>query len=78
MTTKEQVKATIETVRAVADTIRDLKQVPSGELYAQVMQFMDLATYQRIVEVLKRAGLVVESNHMLKWNGPSEDLQPKN
>lgn len=70
MTTKEQVTATINTVRAVADAIRELKQVPSGILYSQVMGHMDLATYQRVIAVLKNAKLVSEMNHMLKWEGP--------
>lgn len=72
MTTKQQVESTIATLRAIADTIRELKQVPSGILYSQVMAHMDLATYQRIIEILKGSGLITELNQMLTWVGPKE------
>jgi hypothetical protein len=68
--TKEQVKTTLDTVRAVADAIRELGSVPSGTFYAVVMAHMDLPTYQRIVTLLKDAGLVEEENHLLTWTGP--------
>ena len=70
-TTKEQIRAAIETVRLLADTIRELKRVPSGELYAQVMGAMDLVTYQRAIQTLKNTGLVSESGHLLEWRGPT-------
>lgn len=70
MTTKEQIKATVATVMAVAEAVRELKRVPSGTLYAQLMGHMDLATFNRIVDTLKGAGVVAESNHMLLWTGP--------
>ena len=70
-TTKEQLTQGLLVLRAVADSIRELKRVPSGVLYAQVMSLMDLPTYERIIETLKRTGLVAESNFMLEWRGPS-------
>ena len=63
-------KAALEVLRVVADTIRELKQVPSGHLYAQLMGTMDLATYEKIIGVLKNAGLITEQNHLLTWNEP--------
>ena len=72
--TKDEIIATIETVRAIADAIKELNQVPSGVLYTAVMAKMDLPTFQRIVETLKRAGLVTESNHVLTWHQPKEVL----
>ena len=68
--TRAAVRATVETVCAVADAVRAVGSVPSGVLYAQVMAHVDLATYNRIVEVLKNAKLVSESGHVLKWEGP--------
>lgn len=76
-TTKEQVAASIMAVKAVTESIRELKRVPSGVLYAQVMGVMDLATYERIIETLKRVGLVHESAHVLEWSGPTEIEQAK-
>jgi hypothetical protein len=70
--TKEQVRAALDAVVAVADLIRALGSVPSGELYARLMGHMDLETYDKIIGILKRAGLVAESNHRLTWVGPKE------
>jgi hypothetical protein len=70
-TTKEQVVAAINVLCTVADTIRDLKQVPSGHLYTMLMTTgMEFDTYIKIIQVLKNAGLVKEVNHLLIWIGP--------
>ena len=71
-TTKQQVAAALEAVRAVADAIRELKRVPSGHLYAQLMPLMDLATYDKIIGTLKGAGLVREEFHELIWVEPKK------
>ena len=74
-TTKEQIAASLMAVKAVAEAIRELKRVPSGTLYAQVMGVMDLATYERIVLIqalqlnnfsrtLTAASLGIRRNHL--------------
>lgn len=69
--TKENIKAGLETIRAIADAIRELKEVPAGTLYATVMSFLDLQQFNRIVEILKGAGLVEETQaHLLRWIEP--------
>ena len=68
--TKEQVGAVVDVIRALADTIRELGSVPNGHLYAQVMEVLDLPTYERAIAMLKRAGLVAESGHLLTWACP--------
>lgn len=73
--TKEQIKAALEVLRTVADTIRELGSVPNGELYTQMMPFIDLATYNKVIETLKGAGLVKEELHILKWVGPQPEKQ---
>jgi uncharacterized protein YutE (UPF0331/DUF86 family) len=40
--------------------------VPSGCLYAIVMETMPLQTYQSLIGILKEAGLITESNHILR------------
>lgn len=67
--TKEQVSAAIRTTQAVAEAIRELKEVPSGQLYARLMSVLSLSQYNQIIDVLKKAGVVSESNHLLKWIG---------
>lgn len=69
--TKEQIKASLEVLKALADTIRELKSVPSGELYARVMGVLTLNQYQSAIQTLKRTGLVKESGHLLTWVEPN-------
>ena len=75
MTTREQVHAAIEAVKAIAETIRKLGEVPSGHLYARLMGAgMSLETYHQIIATLKRAGLIEElPSHLLRWTGPEAD-----
>jgi hypothetical protein len=68
--TKQQIRAAIEATAAVAEAIRELRSVPNGELYAQVMGKMDLEYYNGILRTLKNAGLVEETGHVLRWVGP--------
>ncbi len=69
--TKEHVKAFLELHRAVADAIRALGTVPSGHLYARVMEHVSQDQFDSILARLKGAGLVVEDqSHLLRWIGP--------
>lgn len=65
-------KATVvKAIAAVAETIRELGQIPSGHLYAQVLGFMSFESYGKVIGVLKGAGLVEETpTHLLRWVGP--------
>ena len=63
-----QVKALLATIQALAEAIRELKEVPSGHLYAQVMGKLSLENYQYCVGILKQAGKVTEDNsNLLSW-----------
>lgn len=69
--TREQVVATLNAVRAVAECIRDVGEVPNGELYVRIMPSgMSFEMYCNIIDTLKRAGVVSESNNLLRWIGP--------
>lgn len=50
--TPEQVKAALQLVAAVGDAIRELKEVPSGHLYARMMSHMTLDQYQAVIATL--------------------------
>lgn len=77
MDTKREVRAVVDVIVAVAETVRQVREIPSGHLYAQVMTAgISLATYERVVGVLKGAGLVEERNHVLRWVGPELDTLP--
>jgi hypothetical protein len=68
--TAQQAKAMIAAVQAIADCIRELGSVPSGHLYARVMSHVSLEAYNQIIRILKDAGVVTESAHLLTWTGP--------
>jgi hypothetical protein len=76
MVSKTQVKAALNGIQAVAEAIRGLGEVPNGHLYAQLMGVMDHRTYESIIGLLKRAGLVSESGNLLTWTGPALELRP--
>jgi hypothetical protein len=67
MVTKEEIKAAVGMMMAVSEAIRELKSVPSGHLYARLMDHMNLETYEKIIGTLKSAGLVKEEAHLLTW-----------
>ena len=67
---KQQQEAVVQIVKAVSESIRELGSVPSGHLYAQLMGILNLDQYNQIIGILKRSGLVSESNHLLEWIGP--------
>lgn len=56
---------------ALAECIRDLGSVPSGHLYACVMGYMSLETYEALIGILVDAGKVRRHpSHLLEWVGP--------
>lgn len=67
---KDQARAAVQVVAALAETIRELGEVPNGNLYAHVMGTLSLGEYEKVIALLKRAGLVAEENHLLRWVGP--------
>ena len=74
MEIKDQVKAAATMLIVIADTIREAKSIPSGHLYAILMPYMSLETYTSIINGLKDAGVVKESNHLLTWVGPEKEV----
>jgi uncharacterized protein YutE (UPF0331/DUF86 family) len=72
--TRRQLEAAIQALKALAEIIRHAGEVPSGELYARLMGRVTLEDYNRLIETLKRAGLVTETpGHLLRWTGPRAD-----
>ena len=68
--TAEQKRALVLAVQALADAIRELGSIPSGHLYARLMDKLSLETYQMLIGVLKEAGKVKEhDSHLLVWIG---------
>ena len=56
---------------AVAETIREVGECPSGTIYAAIVGRVSLEGYNKILGILTRAGLiVVGQSHMIRWVGP--------
>jgi hypothetical protein len=71
--TAADLKAGVQVVLAVAEAIREAGEVPSGHLYAALGGRLELSAFLRVVGILKGAGLVAESGHVLRWVGPSAE-----
>jgi hypothetical protein len=67
--TAEEVSGAIQILKAVADTIKELGSVPSGELYAMLSGRMSLENYTKIINILKNAPVIKEEHHLLIWIG---------
>ena len=67
-TDQKRIEVVVGVVVAVAETIKELGSVPSGHLYARLMGHMSLETYEGIIGVLVREGMVrQEPSHLLVW-----------
>jgi hypothetical protein len=65
---KRELGTALRAVTAVADAIRQLRVVPSGHLYGSVMGVLSRESYERVIDLLKDAGVVSEdSQHVLRW-----------
>jgi hypothetical protein len=71
MPTPEQLRAGQAVVLAVAETIRECGECPSGTLYAGLVGRVSFQGYQKILGILTNTGLIeVGQNHMIRWTGP--------
>jgi hypothetical protein len=66
--TQAQLSAGLNTIKAIADAIKELREVPSGHLYARIMSTLDYPSYEKIIGILTRAGLIsVSPGHLITW-----------
>jgi hypothetical protein len=54
---------------AIAECIRSLGTVPSGEIYAMVMNVLPLDEYNKMIAALVKIGAIENDGHLLKWVG---------
>lgn len=66
---RRQLQASIAITSAIGEAIRDLKQVPNGQLYASIFGAVSLESYTRAIDCLKQVKLVREEAHILTWIG---------
>ena len=77
MSTTSEALAAVRVAHAIAESIRELGEIPSGHLYARLMGIMDLRQYEQFIDLLIDARLVKrEPSHLLRWIGPKSNPQP--
>ena len=70
--------AAVRVAHAVAETIRELGQVPSGHLYARLMGIMELHQYEQVIGLLVDARLIERTpSRLLCWIGPAANPETK-
>lgn len=67
MPTQKEIKATFEVLVEIAKVIRQLKSIPSGHLYAQVMGHLTLDQYEKMISLLQNQKLIRVENHLITW-----------
>jgi|ERR1035438_2455811 hypothetical protein len=69
--TKAQIIAALGITFVVSEAIREAREIPSGTLYAMLVGKVDYEGYQKMLGILKRAGLIeVMPSHLIRWTGP--------
>lgn len=62
---------TFDRLKPILDAVQEIiaakgdRGLPSGHLYAMLMEHMDLDTYQKMIELMVRTGSVTLKNHVL-------------
>jgi hypothetical protein len=70
VTQAQKTEAQMQLVRAIAEAIRELKEVPSGHLYARIAGKVSSETYEKVLAVLRSGGLIsVSPSHLITWTG---------
>ena len=68
--TPEQKEAVVSLAVALLTAIIDAKSIPSGHLYAIVMNKISIETYDALIAQLIKAGMISQSGFVLK---PTQD-----
>ena len=70
-TTTQELQAAMTILHAVAETVREAGEIPSGTMYAALTGRVTLEGYEQILRILTGAGLIaVDARHMIRWVGP--------
>lgn len=72
--TREEFRAVIQALLALADAIRELREVPAGHLYAHVASYMTADQFNRAVDLFIRAKVVERRNNVLYWVAGADHL----
>ncbi len=69
MTDSDKAKVTVDVVAAMGRVIQHVGSIPSGELYARLMDKINLEQYNYLLGLLLSTGLVEQKNYLLIWKG---------
>ncbi len=75
--TVQQVQSAFQVCAALAEAIREVREIPSGELYGQILGVCDLETFEGAIRLLVRSSLVTRRGQVLVWSGPEIPEAPK-
>ena len=69
--TSRQIATYLDAIRAIADAVRDAREIPSGTVYAACGGNLTLDVYEGIIRRLVGAELITMRGYMLVWVGPT-------
>jgi hypothetical protein len=70
--TPAKIRSALNTIFALADAIRELREVPEGHLYARVMTHLSLDEFDAAMRVLKNNKMIKIEHRMITWIGPEK------
>ena len=71
--TKDEAKEIMKEIMIVAaypitDAIKEARQIPSGRIYAMVMDLLNPEQYETIIDVLCEREYITKKHNLLCWN----------
>ncbi len=67
--TANDIQTALKTMATVCEAIKEAGSIPSGVLYATLMDRMCQSAYDSMIREILRTGLVRQDNHLLIWVG---------
>lgn len=78
ITREERVQALIDITKEIMKAIKEAKRIPSGHLYAMLMNTgCSIDQYKMLEETMISTGLVKLVNFELVWCGPEDKAETK-
>ena len=61
-------------IAAIAEAVREAKEIPAGHLYAMLLGVCTLDQFNRIIAALVHGGHIQKRNNLLTWTGKAVQL----
>lgn len=69
MTQEQKMQAAVQIMKAVAEAIKEAGSIPSGHLYSQLMGKMSLGSYEKMIAMMQRMGIIKVDDHFISYVG---------